>query len=123
MKPLTSFNDGLFDDEQIKISDNEESFLLILSRGDNYGSKMADVISACSNGAIDLNPGSYFPILKELSARGLVRRLDTNKDKPKSKNGKAVYYQITDIGLKALHDKENFRQKLRSTEGNDAIPT
>ncbi|MBD2033874.1 helix-turn-helix transcriptional regulator [Leptolyngbya sp. FACHB-321] len=125
MVPFQSSQTGRFinEDEPIKISESEEIFLLILARGENYAGKMVDVIAECTNHTLSLNPGSYFRTLKILSDRGMVIRIDMNKEQHEAKNGKAVYYQITEMGLQALHDKEVFRQKLRGIEVTDVIPT
>ena len=76
--------------------------LSTLDCGEAYGYQLSQRIEFISNGSIDWNTGTLYPVLHRMEAEGLVESFWRESDSgPKRK-----YYRITKKGKKAVAEEQ-----------------
>lgn len=95
----------------LHLSEREEYILLVLMKGERYGNEIMDTIQEASDDLIPIGCGIY-RLLRRLEKDGYVgSRME--KDRPEIRKGnRRTYYSITDKGISALHERQQFRQSL-----------
>lgn len=75
--------------------------LLALSTGDRHGYGIMKQVEADSQGKVKMGTGTLYGSLKRMLDAGLVKESDKRVD-PELDDERRIYYQMTDIGAKAL---------------------
>ncbi|GAB4577626.1 MAG: PadR family transcriptional regulator [Anaerolineales bacterium] len=75
--------------------------LLALSSGDRHGYGIMKQVEADSQGKVKMGTGTLYGSLKRMLDAGLVKESDKRVD-PELDDERRIYYQMTDIGAKAL---------------------
>lgn len=100
----------------LEISNLEETLLISLCHRECYGLEIIDRVEKASLGKRRLGYGSLYPTLQKLEKRGLLQS-HWGEDRPEERSGaRRKYYAITDLGLEALKEVEQFRQRLKTLE-------
>ena len=85
--------------------------LTILRREPLHGYGIAQRLSALSNGALQINPGSMFPALYALERDGKLR----SEERLSENNRKAKFYVLTPLGRKQLEREEQRWERVIMT--------
>ena len=75
--------------------------LLALSSGERHGYGIMKQVEADSQGKVTMGAGTLYGSLKRMLDAGLVQESDKRVD-PEMDDERRIYYQITDVGTKAL---------------------
>ena len=75
--------------------------LLALSSGERHGYGIMKQVEADSQGQVKMGPGTLYGTLKRMLDASLVKESDKRVD-PQLGDERRIYYQITEIGQKAL---------------------
>lgn len=75
--------------------------LLALSGGERHGYGIMKQVEVDSQGKVTMGPGTLYGSLKRMLEAGLVRESDKRVD-PAMDDQRRIYYQLTDIGARAL---------------------
>jgi DNA-binding PadR family transcriptional regulator len=75
--------------------------LLALSTQERHGYGIMKQVEADSQGKVNMGPGTLYGSLGRMIDAGLIRESDKKVD-PKLDDERRIYYQITDLGEKAL---------------------
>ncbi len=75
--------------------------LLALSSGERHGYGIMKQVEADSQGKVNMGAGTLYGSLKRMLDAGLVKESDKRVD-PELDDERRIYYQITDVGTKAL---------------------
>lgn len=102
----------------MKLSTQEEAVMLALRSKPRYGQELIEMLSHFSDGEYQIHYGSLYPLLKNLTERGLIKPHEVQEDTGKRRGHLRKYYQLTELGGKILSESEGFRTRLRE-EGSD----
>lgn len=75
--------------------------LLALSNGERHGYGIMKQVEADSQGQVKMGPGTLYGSLKRMLDASLVKE-SANRVDPALDDERRIYYQITDLGSKAL---------------------
>ena len=75
--------------------------LLALSTGERHGYGIMKQVETDSEGKVTMGPGTLYGSLKRMLDAGLVRECEKRVD-PALDDERRIYYQLTDLGSKAL---------------------
>jgi DNA-binding PadR family transcriptional regulator len=75
--------------------------LLALSNGERHGYGIMKQVEADTQGKVNMGNGTLYGSLKRMLDSGLVEESDKRID-PAMDDKRRIYYQITDLGTKAL---------------------
>ena len=85
----------------------------LLRAGPANGWDLTTAIQATSRGVLDVNYGSIYPALRRLEARALVKGSWGTSEN----NRRALFYELTTAGKKALQDEKASWEKFTATVG------
>jgi DNA-binding PadR family transcriptional regulator len=75
--------------------------LVALSDGERHGYGLMQQVSADTEGAMVLGPGTLYGCLKRMLSAGLIEESDERPD-PDLDDERRRYYRITDLGARAV---------------------
>ena len=75
--------------------------LLALSEGERHGYAIMRQVTADTDGALQLGPGTLYGCLKRMLTSGLVEESDERPD-PELDDERRRYYRITDFGARTV---------------------
>jgi DNA-binding PadR family transcriptional regulator len=75
--------------------------LLALSNGEHHGYGIMKQVETDTQGKVTMGPGTLYGSLKRMLDSGLVEESNKRID-PAMDDERRIYYQITDLGTKAL---------------------
>jgi DNA-binding PadR family transcriptional regulator len=87
---------------QLPLGPADLHVLLALSREPAHGLGIAEDIESLTDGAVVLGPATLYRTLKELVAKGLVRRLSSPPDEA---DPRRKYYELTAEGARHLRQQ------------------
>lgn len=93
----------------ITLSALEEEVLTLLSSGRAYGLQIQDAIASLSLSQRQVMQGTLYPILKRLEQEQFVIAQWGDS----FAGARRKYYEITKLGLTALQQKQDYRDRLR----------
>jgi PadR family transcriptional regulator, regulatory protein PadR len=102
------------------LSTKEELIMLTMLHQERYGTEMMEMVSLLSEGRVEINFGSLYPILKKLSKGGLIEDVKSPsvEDSLVERGGhRRKYYALTEPGREALNQLSEMRTSLRSISG------
>jgi DNA-binding PadR family transcriptional regulator len=97
----------------MKLSTLEEAVMLALRSKPRYGCELIEMLSHFSDGEYEIQYGSLYPLLQNLTKRRLIVHCEVQEDSEKRKGHSRKYYQLTELGGKTLFESESFRTRLR----------
>lgn len=84
--------------------------LLALSTQERHGYGIMKQVESDSQGKVKMGPGTLYGSLGRMIEAGLIRESDKKVD-PKMDDERRVYYQLSDLGQKALEaELERYRE-------------
>lgn len=96
--------------------------LLALASGERHGYGMMKQIEIDTQGQLKIGPGTLYGSLKRMLDAGLVRESVRRVD-PTLSDERRIYYQITDLGAKALTaELERYRHLVTIAEARKLLP-
>lgn len=95
-------------------SANEELVLLTMMKGSRYGLEIQEMISEVSEGQIEINIGSLYPMLKKFENQGLLMSVKVESEDSFKKRNKhrRKYYALTNEARQMLFEANRQRQAL-----------
>jgi DNA-binding PadR family transcriptional regulator len=96
--------------------------LLALATGDRHGYGIMKQVELDSQNQVKMGPGTLYGSLKRMMEAGLVRESDKRVD-PALDDERRIYYQITDLGSKALQaELARYRQIVNVAQQRKLFP-
>ncbi len=99
--------------EPLRVSMLEEAVMITMQEKERYGLEIIEMVSFASNGCMDINYGSLYPLLKRLTRKGLLVSTKVSEDIAIRGGHSRKYYRLTSLGRMALSETEQFRRNLR----------
>jgi len=99
--------------EPLKVSMLEEAVMIAMYKKARYGLEIIEMVSFASNGCMDINYGSLYPLLKRLKRKGLLVATEISEDVTIRGGHSRKYYKLTSLGKLALSQTEQLRSNLR----------
>jgi len=96
-----------------ELSAINETVLLTLYKKQRYGLEIIEMVSLASNGWLQINVGTLYPLLHKLEKEGLIQSLESDESLQTRGGHLRKYYLITEAGRQALLNAENVRLRLR----------
>jgi DNA-binding PadR family transcriptional regulator len=95
--------------DSLAITEYEEFFLstILGNKEGLYGLEIISAIKNTSQGKKRVDGGSLYPTLRRLQENNFIEFTTGTK-----KNGARQYYRITQKGIDAINEKQQFRQRL-----------
>lgn len=94
--------------------------LLALSDADGHGLGIADEVERATGGTVKLVPGTLYRSLKEMSERGLIRKVDAPRD---DADPRRKYYRITERGRELVRaEAARLQRLLQVARERDVLP-
>lgn len=85
--------------------------LLLLAESPRHGYDLLGALEERSDGAIQLNAGSFYRLIHRLAEDGLVERVETPDDEA-SGGAERKTYGLTDLGLETLRAEARRQETL-----------
>lgn len=85
--------------------------LLLLAERPRHGYGLLGALEERSDGAIQLNAGSFYRLIHRLAEDGLVERVET-PDEEETGGGERKTYGLTDLGLETLRAEARRQEEL-----------
>ncbi len=85
--------------------------LLLLAERPRHGYDLLGALEERSDGAIQLNAGSFYRLIHRLAGDGLVERVET-PDEAESGGGERKTYGLTELGLETLRAEARRQETL-----------
>jgi len=96
--------------------------LLALSSGERHGYGIMKQVEADAQGQVKMGPGTLYGSLKRMLDAGLVQE-SANRVDPALGDERRIYYQITDLGAKALAaELERYRHIVMVAQARKLLP-
>jgi len=95
-----------------EVTYKEEIILYVLYGKQLYGREVQTAIIDASGGTRQILPGGLYSMLRSLKAKGLVESIEPSSELEGTKEGRRIYYKLTDKGDRALDEIKLFRFKL-----------
>lgn len=96
--------------------------LLALATGERHGYGIMKQVEADAQGQVKMGPGTLYGSLKRMLDVGLVRE-SANRIDPTLGDERRIYYQITDLGAKALAaELERYRRIVTVAQTRKLLP-
>jgi PadR family transcriptional regulator PadR len=86
--------------------DTRTALLAALIQGDSYGLELIERVKRNSNGALKIQQGRVYPVLRALEAEGLLESYDGDP-LPERGGRPRRYYKLTAKGLRAARENAN----------------
>lgn len=97
--------------------------LLALSNGDRHGYGIMKQVEADSQGKVKMGTGTLYGSIKRMLDAGLIRESDKRVD-PDLDDERRIYYQMTDLGEKALASElERYQRIVTIAQERKLYPT
>lgn len=97
--------------------------LLALSNGDRHGYGIMKQVEADSQGKVKMGTGTLYGSIKRMLDAGLIRESDKRVD-PELDDERRIYYQMTDLGEKALASElERYQRIVTIAQERKLYPT
>lgn len=101
------------------LSGKEELIMLTMLSQERYGTEMIQIVYEATDGKVDIQFGSIYPMLNKLEKRSLIKNTTAthaNEDLTQRGSHRRQYYMLTDYGYAALKQVDIFRTSVRNMQ-------